>query len=120
MSQVYAERNAEGAFEPSSLPTGERHRIILRTLHLDHRYHDDDPIQEATFSVKFANGWEASGRLDKNGRARLVGVPGGPAEVRYGPDHRPYEPIEQEKNPSYRESMSDADLDALIDKYQTG
>ena len=117
MSQVYAEPNADGSFAPISLPTGEKHRIVLRTLTLDHRYHDDDPIQESTFSVRFANGYEESGKLDKKGRARLVGVPSGQAEVRYGPDDRPYKPVKQDDNPDYREATAEADIDALIDKY---
>lgn len=120
MSEVYAERNADGSFEPISLATGEKHKIVLRTLTLDHRYHDDDPIQEATYTVKFSNGYEVSGQLDKNGKARLVGVPSGQAEVRYGPDSRPFQPVEQEKNPDYRETTGDADIDALIDKYRSG
>jgi hypothetical protein len=120
MSQVYAERNADGSFAPISLPTGQRHRVVLRILKLDLRYHDDDPIQEATFSVRFANGYEVSGKLDKQGHARLVGVPSGQAEVRYGPDSRPYEPVKQEENPDYREETGMADIDALIDKYHSG
>jgi type VI secretion system secreted protein VgrG len=120
MSQVYAERKADGTFEPILLPTGERHKVILRTLKLDHRYHDDDPVQEATYSVKFSNGWEVSGRLDKNGQARLVGVPSGPVEVRYGPDSRPYQPVEQETNPDFRETTDDADIDALFARHPIG
>jgi type VI secretion system secreted protein VgrG len=120
MSRVNAERKADGTFEPLALPTGQAHKVVLRTLELDHRYHDDDPVQEAAYSVKFSNGWVVSGQLDKHGKARLLGVPSGPAEVRYGPDARPYEPVEQKKNPDFRESMSDADVDALIDKYQKG
>ena len=121
MSPVNAERNPDGSFETLSLPTGQAHKVVLRTLELDHRYHDDDPIQEASYSVKFSNGWEVSGQLDKQGKARLLGVPSGPAEVRYGPDGVvPDTPIEQKKNPDFRETMSDADIDALIDKYQKG
>jgi type VI secretion system secreted protein VgrG len=80
----------------------------------------DDPIQEADFTVRFSNGLEVSGKLNKQGKARLVGVPSGSAEVRYGPDARPFEPVKQEKNPDYREAMGEADLDALIDKYHKG
>ena len=90
---------------------------MLRVLHLDHRYHDDDPVQQASFTVRFANGYEASGTLDAEGHAKLVGVPGGQAEVRYGPDARPYEPVEQENNPDYRPDIREADIDALFEKY---
>jgi hypothetical protein len=120
MSQVYAERKADGSFEAISLATGQKHKVILRTLKLDYRYHDDDPVQQATFSVRFANGYEVSGKLDDKGCTRLVGVPSGQAEVRYGPDSRPYEPVEQEPNPDHRPEMGSSDIDALIDKYQNG
>jgi type VI secretion system secreted protein VgrG len=120
MSQVFAERKADGSFEVIPLATGQKHKVILPTLKLDHRYHDDDPVQEATYSVRFPNGYQVSGQLDAQGRARLVGVPSGQAEVRYGPDSRPFEPVEQDKNPDYRPETSSADIDALIDKYQNG
>lgn len=120
MSTVYAERNADGTFASIPLSTGERHKVVLRTLTLDHRYHDDDPIQDAAFTVHFSNGLEVSGQLNKQGKARLVGVPSGPAEVRYGPDARPYQPVKQDGNPDYRAEMGEADIDALIDKYHKG
>jgi hypothetical protein len=117
MPPEYVERNADGTFAVKSLATGKRHRLVLRTLRLDHRYHDDEPVQGAPFSVRFSNGYEARGTLDESGKARLIGVPAGQAEVRYGPDSRPYEAIEQPKNPDYREQMGAADFDALFDKY---
>ena len=120
MSPIYAEPEADGTFAPLSLATGEHHKILLRTLKLENRYHDDDPIQEATFTVRFANGYEVSGRLDKKGCARVVGVPSGQAEVRDGSDNRPFEPVKQEENPDYRPEMSDAGLDALMAKYEKG
>jgi hypothetical protein len=114
---IYVEPNPDGSFPTLVLATNERHTIVLRTLVLDYRYHDDDPVQKATFSVKFANGYEVSGKLDQRGRARLLGVPAGQAEVRYGPDSRPFEPVKQEENPDYRAQMSSADLDALFEKH---
>ncbi len=94
--------------------------MVLRTLNLEHRYHDDDPVQQATFVVRFPSGYEMSGQLDARGRARLLGVPSGEAEVRYGPDSRPFEPVQQQDNPDYRPKMNSADIDALIDKYRSG
>lgn len=117
MAPRYVEPNADGSFEPIELPTGQKHQLVLRTLLLDHRYHDDGPVEGAPFTVRFASGYQVSGKLDGQGRARVAGVPSGQAEVRYGPDSRPYQPVEQEKNPDYRPDMSDGDLDALMDKY---
>ena len=117
---VYAERNPDGSFEPITLATGQSHEVRLRVLELDHRYHDDDPVHEATYVVKFSNGYEVSGKLDADGKARLVGVPGGQAEVRYGPDTRPFKVDPEEKNPDYRPTMSGADIDALFAKHGNG
>lgn len=117
MSTVYAERRPDGSIVPIKLATGERHTIVVRTLELDHRYHDDGPIDGAAFLVRFANGYEVSGKLDSQGRARLVAVPPGSAEVRYGPDSRPFQPVEQPPNPDYSPQMSEADVDGLFAKY---
>lgn len=120
MARIYVERNADGSIAPIDLPADQSHTLVLRTLDLDHRYHDDDPIQQATFVVRFQNGSQVSGQLDAHGRARLMGVPAGPAEVRYGPDNRDFEPVPSRDNPDYRPQMSGADVDALIDKYRSG
>jgi hypothetical protein len=120
MPPDYLERKADGTFATKDLATGKQHRLVLRTLTLEHRYHDDDPVQGATFSARFANGYEARGTLDESGKARVMGVPGGAAEVRYGPDARAYEVVEQPENPDYRAQMGAADFDALVDKYGKG
>ena len=100
--------------------TGQTHVLMVRALDLDHRYHDDAPVEGAEFTVKFSNGLELSGKLDDQGRARILGAPSGSAEVSYGPDARDYAPVEQKKNPDFKASLSDADVDGLFEKYQSG
>jgi hypothetical protein len=70
--------------------------------------------------VKWANGYQVSGKLDAHGKARIVGVPDGQAEVRYGPDARPFKVDPEEKNPDYKPTMSDADFEALFAKHGNG
>lgn len=117
MGADFLDPSASGEIAPVSLPTGERHTLVVRRLVLDHRYHDDEAIQNATFVVRFGNGLEISGTLDANGQATLLGVPA-QGEVRYGPDSRDYERADARENPDHRAELSDADCDELIAKYQ--
>lgn len=117
MAKKIVEPDATGKLRPERLKTGASHTLVARSMELDHRYHDDDPIQEAKFTVKFSNGFELSGKLDKNGKATLIGVPAS-GVVRYGPDAREYKRVDDRKNPDHRESFGDAEFEALYAKYQ--
>nr|WP_272091163.1 PAAR domain-containing protein [Nannocystis bainbridge] len=86
-----------------------------RVLILDHRYHDDEPVQEAEYEVELHDGTILKGKLDAEGRARIEGVPAERAQVTYGPDVRSWERKDQTPNPSFAESFADGDADALID-----
>ena len=89
MAKRVVEPSASGELAPERVPTGQSHTFVAKRLLLDHRYHDEDPVQQATFSVKFGNGLEVTGTLDAQGKATLIGVPGA-GEVRYGPDQRAF------------------------------
>jgi len=117
MSRKLIEPDQTGEFPPESVSAGAEHTFVLRRLELDHRYHDDTPVQGAEFTVTFPNGFKKEGALDSEGRATVLGVPAGTGEVRYGPDSRPYRRVDDRENPDHREQMSDQDVDALIDKY---
>lgn len=110
------EPGATGALQPVSASTGEAHTFVARTLHLDHRYHDDDPIQEAEFVLKFSNGYEMRGKLDKTGKATVVGAPAS-VTVRFGPDAREYARVDDRENPEYTETFTDADFERLWQKH---
>lgn len=108
--------DAEGKLEPARVPSAASHTFVVRTLTLDHRYHDDDPVQEAPFWAALPGGMELSGQLDKFGKATLVGVSGS-VKVRYGPDAREFERVDKRDNPDKRDSFGDSDFDALYAKY---
>jgi len=92
----------------------------LRTIELERRYHDDDPLQGATYELILQDGRKINGRLDESGRAVIDGVPPGVAHVRFGPDSRPWERVDQRENPEFKPSFSEADADALITRYAGG
>jgi len=84
-----------------------------RFLELDHRYHDDSPVVGASFKVLFEDGSEIEGTLDGTGKARIE-MSARPIQVQYGPDARPWTARKQIPNPKYRASLSDAEIDALV------
>jgi type VI secretion system secreted protein VgrG len=116
MVRKLVEPDASGKLEPESVASGATHTFVARRLELDHRYHDDDPVQEAEFCLTFPNGFEMRGKLGKNGKATVVGVPAS-ATVRYGPDAREFKRVDERENPDHRESFSEGDFDALYEKY---
>lgn len=117
MVRKYVDPGPTGELRPERVPSGESHTFVVRRLALDHRYHDDDPVQDAPFTVRFPNGFEVNGTLDKQGRAVVLGVPA-QCEVRYGPDQRAFEPVDDRENPDHREQLAESDLDALFEKYK--
>lgn len=118
MSRIYLERDASGAFPSHDVATGAEHEFVVRTLVLEHRYHDDEPLHRAPYKVTLPNGYEMVGELDDQGRATLYGVPSD-VEVVYGPDQREWQTADARENPDYRESTSAADIERLFQKYST-
>jgi hypothetical protein len=116
VAEITVEPDSSGAPQPEHVATGDKHKFVVRVLELYHCYHDDDPVQDATFKATFPNGLEVVGKLNKQGKATLIGVPDG-AEVRYGPDQREYKRADDRKNPDHRENLSDGQADALFAKY---
>lgn len=88
----------------------KRNTVLL----LEHRYHDDEPVQGAEYEVELRDGTIIKGKLDDEGRARIEGVPPERAKVRFGPDKREWERKEKTPNPQHKESFSDGDADALV------
>ena len=84
-------------------------------LMLEHRYHDDDPVQGAEYEVELRDGTIIKGKLDDDGKAEIEGVPAEKARVRFGPDKRKWERKDQAPNPQHKASFGDADADALLD-----
>jgi type VI secretion system secreted protein VgrG len=88
----------------------------VRRLELEHRYHDEDPVQGAEFTVTFPNGLVVSGKLAGEGKATLIGVPAR-GEVRYGPDQRAFERVDSGPNSDHRGPLAEADFETLRAKH---
>ena len=86
-------------------------------VRLDHRYHDNDPIQNAPFEALLSDGTIRKGVLDKQGKAELHDVPPGPVRVTFGPDARPYTAVPGPRNPLYKGTLSAAEREELIARH---
>ncbi len=85
------------------------------TLLIERHYHDDEPVHEAEFEVELFDKTIIKGKLDKQGRARIEGVPPEIARIRFGPDVRPFERTDKSPNEAFRETMSEAEIDAMVE-----
>ncbi|CAN6960122.1 MULTISPECIES: DUF2345 domain-containing protein [Psychrobacter] len=61
-------------------------------IELNYLHDDETPVSSAPYRVEFADGSVREGILDKNGFARLEGVPKGQAHVYYGEDPADFKP----------------------------
>ena len=57
-------------------------------LEIHHHYDDLEPVANAPYTARFANGQVFEGTLNEQGFARLEGVPGGVAQITLGEDSR--------------------------------
>ncbi|WP_063547471.1 type VI secretion system Vgr family protein [Burkholderia territorii] len=96
-----------------AMPTST-HAAALKYL-----YHDDEPVHGAKYVATLPDGSTREGVLDSQGRMHLENVPAGAIKVELGPDARDYARKNQTKNPDFKSgSLSDSDIDALIQKHQ--
>jgi len=85
---------------------------------LQYQYHDNEPVQGAKYVATLPDGTTREGMLDSQGRMRLENVPAGAIKVELGPDVREYARKDTTANPDYKgESLSDADIDSIINKH---
>jgi type VI secretion system secreted protein VgrG len=85
---------------------------------MQYLYHDDEPVQGATYVATLSDGSKREGTLDAQGRLNLQDVPSGVVQVELGPDARAYSRKDQTQNPDYKGSqLSDSDINALIAKH---
>jgi hypothetical protein len=73
-------------------------------------------VQEAEFEVELFDKTIIKGKLDKQGRAKIEGVPPEIARIRFGPDVRPFERTDKSPNEAFRETMSEAEIDAMVEE----
>ena len=103
--------------KPFACVTGKIHRITFKgpVLQLNHQYHDDVPLAGAEYEVELENGRILSGHLDDSGQAELRNMGSRPVRVRYGPDPKPYEIVDDGTNPAYIAHFTKSDADSLSD-----
>jgi len=106
-----------GASATPMLPTLPEGVLPLDTLYLDHRYHDDQPLAGAEYIVKLSDGSERKGKLDGQGRAVIPEVPGGSAEVSFGPMPGAFERVDKTPMPNFDPAPSSQRIDELFSKY---
>jgi len=110
------EPNADGVFPETQVSLNGTHVFVVHDITLERRYHDDTPVQNATYKVKLASGHEIEGTLDAQGKAKLMGVSRSVTVV-FGPDSREYERADTRDNPDFRGPVSDSA--ALFAKYES-
>jgi hypothetical protein len=108
------EYDAAGNPKAVSLATGDEHTVVIQSIHLQHLYHDDTPVQGASFVIQLANGTTVEGSLDETGEAE-VPITAAPTQVQFGPDERDWAADDQEPNPDYRQFASSDEADAFVD-----
>lgn len=86
------------------------------TLLIERLYHDNEPLPDAEFEVELFDGKIIKGKLDKDGKAKIEGVPPEVHKIRFSPDPRPYERKDQSENPQFKEALTEADIDAMIEE----
>ena len=105
-----------GAAELTALPVGIS-AFALNTIHLDHRYHDNEGLAGAAFVATFSDGQTRTGTLDGGGRATLANTPSPTASVAFGPAAKPFERKERKAMPNHDEQPSSSKLQSLVDRY---
>jgi hypothetical protein len=107
---------ADGAGALPTLPSSTV-ALVATTMHLDHRYHDDEGIAGADFEITFADGSKKTGKLDGQGRATVSDAPSPVGEVVFGPSAKPYRRKDTAPMPGHDPAPSAAKLAALVDRY---
>ena len=103
--------------KPAHFVTGKSHKIKFKVpvLQLNHQYHDDVPVAGAEYEVELEDGSILRGHLNDSGQAEVRGMRSRPIRVRYGPDPRPYEIVDDGSNPAYIAHFTKSDADSLSD-----
>ncbi len=105
--------------KPARFATGKTHHITFKdpVLQLNHLYHDDVPVAGAEYEVELEDGSVLRGHLDDFGQAEVRGMRSRPRRVRYGPDPKPYEIVDDGTNPAYIAHFTKSDADSLSDPH---
>ncbi|WP_368571019.1 type VI secretion system Vgr family protein [Acinetobacter haemolyticus] len=88
------------------MPNEIRKQLLLQ-------YHDQEPVQGANFTIKYANGQRYSGITNNKGIADIQDAPEGEAVVTFGEDQRPYQVIAiADENPEHKADWAMDDFEA--------
>ena len=107
---------------PTYVESNKAHSFTFKApvLLLGHAYHDGTPVAEAEYEVELENGRVITGRLDKEGKAEVKGMGSRPLRVRYGPDARPYEIVDDGTNPAYLAHFTRETPDTYMEAVRAG
>ncbi|REL26621.1 hypothetical protein DXX93_08555 [Thalassotalea euphylliae] len=93
--------------------------IAPQTIDLAYHYQDGEPVKNAPYTLKLADGTEIEGTLDDSGQATLDNMPTGQFSVQYGEDTREYAPVDNTKpNPLYGK-ITPAKAVAMVESGET-
>jgi type VI secretion system secreted protein VgrG len=110
------EAGGSGVAALPGLPGGNL-TIPPQSVVIQHRYHDDENVQQARYTAILGDGQQRSGVTDSSGTVMLDNLPPGPVQIQFEPDGRPWERLDGADNPDkLSPHPTDADIDALINK----
>ncbi|REL26564.1 hypothetical protein DXX93_08205 [Thalassotalea euphylliae] len=93
--------------------------IAPQTIDLAYHYQDGEPVKNAPYTLKLADGTEIKGALDDSGQATLDNMPTGQFSVQYGEDSRDYAPEDTTTpNPLYGK-ITPANAVAMVESGDT-
>ncbi|MDE2593271.1 MAG: type VI secretion system tip protein VgrG [Burkholderiales bacterium] len=96
----------QGGLTPLNLPSGTVN-VSPQDLIIQRKYHDEEPLQGASYEARLSDGSVRKGVLDASGQAQLNGVPPGAAQVTFKPDQRAFERKHKEANDRANQTMDD-------------
>ncbi|AJQ89220.1 contractile injection system protein, VgrG/Pvc8 family [Xanthomonas oryzae pv. oryzicola] len=106
-----------GESNAADLPPLPEERVPTQTLHLDHRYHDDQALAGADSAITLANGQQMRGRLDAQGRATVPTIPAGTVDLMFSPMAGIFGRNDMTPTPNDAVDPSATQLDGVIGKY---
>nr|WP_232348206.1 type VI secretion system Vgr family protein [Cupriavidus taiwanensis] len=93
--------------ELAALPVGTS--TLSNAIDLNFQYDDLEPVEGAPYKIVFSDNTIREGKLDKQGFARVEGVPNLPYYVEFGEDERPWKAPPLEKSMEYKKAQPEAE-----------
>ncbi|WP_265920858.1 type VI secretion system Vgr family protein [Cupriavidus nantongensis] len=93
--------------ELAALPVGTS--TLSNAIDLNFQYDDLEPVEGAPYKIVFSDNTIREGKLDKQGFARIEGVPNLSYYVEFGEDERPWKAPPLEKSTDYKKAQPEAE-----------